>query len=324
MALLRPIAAAALMVTAQACFAAGSAIPRPDLFVRPSETDPAIRTFDYPHGIYLPAVSAPDRGLLLFIPGTAESGRPQHPGAPWFCHTAALAGYHVIYLMYPNSVAAAEACDDSSDPNAFAAFRWALIEGGDTRYIKVPREESIENRAIKLLEYLQSRHPDEGWGAFLRDGGIAWDRVTLAGQSQGGGHAAIIATRYLVARVLCFGAPKDYSRRLGAPAKWYDRSVTPPGRYFAFNHVQDRQGCDGRQELENLQKLGVIGVAGVADVDKEAWPFHLAHALFTNYPGTRLDSLTAHVSVIVGDVKMPTSRPHFTPVWEYMLTAPAP
>jgi hypothetical protein len=310
----------------QLCLAAVSNIPRPDLLVRPSQTDSGIRTFDFPHGIYLPAADSHRRGLLLFIPGTDTdtTGKAQSPGAPWFCHWAALLGYHVIYLMYPNTVAAAEACRDSPDSNAFAEFRWALIEGGDTPFIKVPREESIENRTIKLLAYLQRRYPEQGWGAFLRNGDIAWERVAVSGQSQGGGHAAIIATRYMVARVLCFGAPKDYSRRLNAPATWYDKSVTPPGRYFAFNHKQDKQGCGYKEQLENLDRLGVIAVAGTADIDQETRPFHHSHALFTNYPGTPIDSLTAHTSVIRGDLTMPTSRPHFAPVWGYMLTEPVP
>jgi hypothetical protein len=312
-----------LVVAVQPCGAAVSNIPRPDMLVRPSQTDPEIRTFDYPCGIYLPAANTPSRGLLLFIPGTNTTpDKPQTPGAQWFCRWAALLGYHVIFIMYPNTVAAAEACRDSPDPDAFSTFRWALIEGGNTPYINIPREESIENRTIKLLAYLQRRHPRQGWGEFLRNGEIAWEKVTVAGQSQGGGHAAIIATRYLVARVLCFGAPKDYSRHLHAPAKWYDKSVTPPGRYFAFNHKQDHQGCDYNEQVENLDRLGVLKIAGIADVDQEARPFHYAHALFTNYPGTHIDSLTAHTSVIRGDLTMPTSRPHFAPVWGYMLTTP--
>jgi hypothetical protein len=114
--------------------------------------------------------------------------------------------------MYPNDVAAAEACWDKPDPDAFALFRWALIEGGSNAYISVPRSESIENRTIKLIQYLQREHPNQNWGQFVVNGQVAWEKVAVAGQSQGGGHAAIIATRYLVARVLCFGAPKDYSR----------------------------------------------------------------------------------------------------------------
>jgi len=302
-----------------------AAIPRepmPDEEVRPTATDPSIKTFDNPHGIYFPSEQRLRNELLLFIPGTQpqeRKGEPQKPLANWFCKVAALNGYHVVYLMYPNDVAAMEACPHSSDRDAFSVFRWALIEGGNTPYINVPRTESIENRTIKLMEYLQRQHPNQNWGQFIVGGHIAWQKVAVAGQSQGGGHAAIIATRYLVARVLCFGAPKDFSLFYHEPAKWYGSSVTPLSRYFAFNNYQDKQGCDYDQLLQNIKKLGMDQVGGIADVDKETAPFHRAHVLFTNWPGKPVDSKTAHGSMLNAKVK---GAPHFRLVWRYMLNAP--
>jgi len=299
--------------------------PMPDEEVRPSATDPDIQTFDYPHAVYFPARNRQRNQLLLFIPGTQphdKKGDPEKPSAIRFCKNAALSGYHVVYLMYPNDVAAAEACRDKPDPDAFSLFRWALIEGGSNAYISVPRSESIENRATKLMLYLQHEHPNQNWGQFVVNGQVAWEKVAVAGKSQGGGHAAIIATRYLVARVLCFGAPKDYSRYSHAPAKWYESSVTPMSRYFAFNNYQDNQGCSPDQQLENIKKLGIDKVGGIADVDKEPRPFHHAHVLFTNWPGTPTDSLTAHVSMIGTKAMTAAGTPLFRPVWLYMLNAP--
>ena len=297
----------------------------PDEEVRPSATDPNIQTFDYPHAVYFPAQNRLRNQLLLFIPGTQphdKKGDPEKPSAIRFCKNAAVSGYHVVYLMYPNDVAAAEACRDKPDPDAFSLFRWALIEGGSNAYISVPRSESIENRATKLMLYLQHEHPNQNWGQFVVNGQVAWEKVAVAGKSQGGGHAAIIATRYLVARVLCFGAPKDYSRYSHAPAKWYESSVTPMSRYFAFNNYQDNQGCSPDQQLENIKKLGIDKVGGIADVDKEPRPFHHAHVLFTNWPGTPTDSLTAHVSMIGTKAMTAAGTPLFRPVWLYMLNAP--
>ena len=168
----------------------------PDEEVRPTVTDSNIQTFDNPHGIYFPSEQRLRNQLLLFIPGTQPSerkGEPQKPGANWFCKVAALNGYHVVYLMYPNDIAAMEACPHSPDRDAFSAFRWALIEGGNTPYINVPRAESIENRTIKLMEYLQHQHPAQNWGQFVVGDHIAWQKVAVAGQSQGGGHAANLA-----------------------------------------------------------------------------------------------------------------------------------
>jgi len=292
--------------------------------VRPSATDPAIKTFDNPHGIFFPVGKRQRNQLLLFITGTQlpeKKGQPQKPIYQRFLKNAALSGYHAVFLMYPNDVAAAEACSAKPDRDGFALFRWAIIEGGTNAYINIPRAESIENRTIKLMLYLQREHPGQNWGQFVVNGQVAWDKVAVAGQSQGGGHAAIIATRYPVARVLCFGAPKDYSRYFHEPAKWYESSVTPMSHFFAFNNYQDDQGCTPEQQVENIKKLGIDKV-GVADVDKEPRPFHHAHVLFTNWPGIKTDSLSAHFSMLSPKILDKKGIPLFRSVWLYMLNAP--
>lgn len=312
---------AGLLFLAIAAAAAGEAVSvNPDETVLPSDTDRAIHTFNNPQAVYSPKRAA--RGqLLLFLTGTHGEG----PFARRFCTNAAMLGYHVIQPMYPDDVPAS-VCRKDRDSAAFAKFRWAIIEGGASPHLPqpIPREESIEHRTIKLLAYLQREHPEQGWGQFLQQGQIAWAKVAVGGISQGGGHAALIATKHLVARVLCFGAPKDYSIASNAPAKWYAKSVTPQARYFAFNNTHDEQACNYRQQLENLTKLGVRQVGGTADVDTDPPPYHGAHALFTSWPGPHesIDSIPAHTSVLRDSVLDRDGRPLFRPVWIYMLTAP--
>lgn len=325
----RPLLVALLLLAAHPLFAAAPTAPArlaPDEKILPSATDPAIKTFDIPHSVYFRAPAAEDRGLLIFIPGTNPAkGEPQMgDGAPAFCRWAANLGYRVIFVRYPNDIPAAAAGRMSSDPDAFAKFRWTLLEGGTDPAITVPRAESFENRAIKLLLTLRQRHSNQGWGGFVKDGKLDWPQITVAGLSQGAGHAALIATRYPVKRVVCFGGPKDYSFKFNAPAAWYAHTVTPPSRYFAFNHQQDRQGCNYQQQIENLRQLGILQVAGQSQVDKDTPPYHHAHVLFTNYPGTPVPSAIAHGSVLRGDVgrAVHAGPPRFSPVWTYMLTAP--
>jgi hypothetical protein len=43
---------------------------------------------------------------------------------------------------------------------------------------------------------------------------VPWESFAVAGKSQGGDHAVLIGTLYLVARVTCFAAPKDCGKRL--------------------------------------------------------------------------------------------------------------
>ena len=301
-------------------------------FVPPSTTDPAIKTFNQPHRIYVrtataPATAAnpaPSRGeLLLWLPGTmpAPNDAVADPtvtkeGAAAFCTLAAQMGYDVISLRYPNALSASDARRD--EPNEFEHFRMAIIAGGTSKYITVGRIDSIEHRLRALLRYLGVHYPAEGWPGYLnQDGSIRWEKIAVAGQSQGGGHAALIATRHRVARVICTGAPKDFNLRLAAPAAWLAaESATPRRRYFTFNHRQDRQAATFAQQLQNLHamKLGAFG--GPVDVDRTPPPFQHSRILTTDYPGGTIDSNTAHTAVITW-----RNAAVFAPVWLYMLTA---
>jgi dienelactone hydrolase len=304
-----------------ASVAAAEIVPiSPDETVLPADTDPEIHAFNHPQAVYHPKGTRRDQ-LFVLLTGTGGNG----PFALRLSTNAALLGYHVIQPMYPDDIPAS-VCRNDKDSAAFATFRTAIIEGGSSPYLPkpIPRSESIENRTIKLLRYLEREHPEEQWGQFLEGDQMAWNKVAIGGMSQGGGHAALIATRHLVARVLCFGGPKDYSLAAQSPAKWYDQSITPPGRYFAFNNTHDRQGCDYEQQLEILAKLGIRQLGGLADVDVESPPYHGAHAMFTSWPGPNepIESLPAHTSVLRDNLLGSDQRPIFRPVWIYMLTAP--
>ena len=133
----------------------------------------------------------------------------------------------------------------------------AIIQGGQSKHITISTADSIENR-LQNARLSEARRPREQWGQFLnQDGTIRWEAIAVAGQSQGGGHAALIAIKHRVARAICTGAPKDFSKRLNAPAAWYgDESATPKACFFTFNHRQDIKGCTPEQLLQTLAALG--------------------------------------------------------------------
>src|SRR5829696_6679205 len=79
-------------------FAAATAVD-----VLPQETDPAIQHYKQPHRVFHDAGVAPRGLLLVYLPGTGATTGDQEQ----FGRTAAGLGYHVVYLMYPNDVAAA-------------------------------------------------------------------------------------------------------------------------------------------------------------------------------------------------------------------------
>ena len=285
--------------------------------VLPAATDAAISESYTPHRVYFDPAAPRRNQLLVFLPGTG--GR--NDGSPRaFSTTAAELGYHVIDLSYPNLISAT-VCWQQSDPACFENFRREIIEGRDTSpLIAVGRADSIENRLEKLLKMLNVREPERGWGQFLDPaGGVAWQKVALAGQSQGGGHAALIAREHRVARVLLFGAPKDYNPKLRKPATWYRSGSTPVERFFAFVHTRDRQGCNFPQQIEIYRAMGMA--AERMSVDGAAPPYGNAHVLVTSYPGRPISSREAHVIGISNQVRDASGTPLFKPVWTYMLTA---
>mgnify|MGYP003351818380 CR=1 FL=1 len=295
--------------------------------ILPRDTDPAIGSeFNQPNTAYVERGIVVDRDqklpavrheLLVFLPGTSGSG---DRGGEGLCELAARLGYHAVSLTYPTAVAAAQVCANDPDPKAFELFRWALIEGGRSPHITVARAESIEHRLSRLLQRLQQLRPREAWSQFLQaDGTLRWESIAFAGHSQGGGHAALIALRHRVARVICTGAPKDYSRALDAPAAWYGyASATPKSRFFTLNHVADRQGCSWEQQLRNLRALGLHALGEPIDVSQSSPPFGQSRILFTTFPATK-DSREAHSSVISSREAV-----RLEPVWRYLLTAAIP
>ncbi len=300
--------------------------------VLPKTTDPQIgAAFNSPHTIYVDrkiigehaSQTIKDRHqVLVFLPGTNGTAK----GAESFCELAAELGYHVINLMYPDDVAAS-VCAGDPNPRAFEEFRMALIVGGQTKHISIAPADCIENRLEKLLVYLREKNPDEGWGLFSNeDGSIKWSTVAVAGQSQGGGHAALIAIKHRVARAICTGAPKDYSKRLDAPAAWYAlESATPKTCFFTFNHIQDPKACTPEQLLQNLAALKLNAFGPAVDVTKEDSPFRHTRVLMTSFPPVTVagpnseGAKKAHTSMISS-----TNASRWQKVWTYMLTENVP
>jgi hypothetical protein len=305
--------------------------------ILPSATDPEIKTFDNPHWLYVNRdiivrhkANLPQdrRELYLFIPGTHEKGKQRRGKGPFaFCDFAADLGYHVIVLAYPDEIPAS-VCRNDANPKAFVEFRMAIIRGGRSKHISVTRSDSIENRLEKLLQHLNKLRPKENWGQFLNENGaIKWETIAVGGQSQGGGHAALIAIKHRVTRVICTGAPKDYDQKRNLPAAFYrEESATPKGRFFAFNHQQDYAGgTSPEQLLKNLKALELDAFGAPASVDAEDFPYHHTRILMTAYPAVNVSgpqsegSLTAHFSML-----NPKNADRWKQVWTYMLTETAP
>lgn len=294
-----------------------AAPPSVERDVLPASTDAAIDTdLDVHVAINpAPAVTAKQR-LFVFMPGSF--GKPQNVRA--IVREAAASGLHAIGLNYPNNATVGSLCSGSADANCHGNVRTEILTGTDTTgLVSITRANSIENRLIKLLQALHAQAPAEGWNAYLTSAGQPdWPRIRVAGHSQGGGHAGVIAKRYAVDRAIYFSAPADTVA--GQPAAWMSAvGVTPGTRQAGFAHVRD--------ELVSLalisaawQALGVTGP--LTSVDGATAPFGGARQLTTdaaaNPSGTAQAPL--HGSTVVDDVtpRAADGTPLFAPVWRYL------
>jgi hypothetical protein len=295
----------ALMVVAPLIQAA--LIPR---VVVPAATDPAITNFAplFRHWVYLDSAAPRAGKLFVFLPGT---------GAPpnvyrLILETAAHDGCHSIGLTYMNEQEVNDDLCASQPENCPEDARIEIITGADTSpRIAVDRANSIENRLVKLLEYLARVAPDEGWGDFLRDGAPVWERMAVAGHSQGGGHAAMMGKLHLVHRALLFSATE--------PAPWTTEApFTPADRYFGFAHSQESAILPMRLSWANLGLPGPL-----TSVNSAAAPTNNSHRLITGLmPRGDVGESNYHGCVVV-DFYTPLQADGLTPVfrqtWRYMI-----
>ncbi len=212
--------------------------------VPPKSTDSALQHFLSNNLVINPPGA--DRGLLVFLPGTAahelpEGGKP-FPLQRVFMKTAAELGYRVIGLQYDNAPAVMKVCIQVSNSRCTASVREKRIFGDNrSDLINDTPAESIESRLTHLLEFLAKRQPRQDWGQFLANDAPRWDRIAFAGHSQGAGMAAYIAKKREVARVILLSGPIDYLSDLKTPAPWLStKSATPPDRWFGFYHAREK------------------------------------------------------------------------------------
>jgi hypothetical protein len=205
--------------------------------VAPSTADPEIKRYDKPNLVLLKIGLPRTADLLVFFPGTGGD-----PNGSWpFLEAGADAGYRVIGLMYDNVPSAVPTCGPQADPACFDRFREKRIFGdaasSDIDDLPV---ESVVNRLVKLLQYLNKKFAGEGWGQYLLNGQPNWARIAVAGHSQGGGVAAYIAKKKSVYRVINLSGAWDRVEATKQWAPWITSpSATPMDRWYAAYHAKE-------------------------------------------------------------------------------------
>lgn len=259
--------ATALLVASLAC-APGHARGQPLIrSVPPDATDPAVEATTGDHLVAHAGGGVATGYLVLFYPGT---GATPEDYATLLTH-AASRGHHVIGLAYRNEASVNFVyCRGQIDSSCHAEVRTEILTGENASgLLEVDEPNSAFGRLRRLLAYLADRYPEERWDSFLDDGAIAWNRVIVAGQSQGGGHAAFTAKLRRVARAVLFSATE--------PAPWTaEAGATPVEAFFALVHEFEPNFTG---IVNSWTKLAVPGA--LTGIDDEAPPYGGSQQLVT-------------------------------------------
>ncbi|MCI0363420.1 MAG: hypothetical protein L0219_06025, partial [Phycisphaerales bacterium] len=298
---------------------------RQSYLIPPKDTDPQIDTALESHYVAIHKSAPRKNQLFLFFPGTGA--RPEQYLR--LSETAADLGFHVINLRYQNPTPINDLCGGTNtDLDCYEKVRMEIIDGADrTSLVTITRANSVENRVIKLLQYLQGRYPTDGWEQFLNsDGTIKWSLVVTSGHSQGGGHAGIIAKKHRIVRAVMFSA-MDFNGAARQPANWIKaQSATPASGFYGFSHQRDGVNITILSTII-WPAYGMNAFGTVVNVDNAALPYNTTHSLTSNLdtpftPGP--PQVDYHNCVAVDDwlAKRADGTPVYKPVWEYLLATP--
>ncbi|MBA4177996.1 MAG: hypothetical protein C0505_15780 [Leptothrix sp. (in: Bacteria)] len=213
------------------------------LSIAPRLTDDRLPEADPPHIVIYDPVRV-DAPLLVWLGGTG--GKPD-TGPRHFYETALQTGYRVLALSYVNTPAVSQVCMGATlraQPGCAGLMRqqraWGDVQTG---LVADRPEDAIVSRLTRLLHYLAQADASGQWSQYIDGDGPRWARLTLAGQSQGGGMAAFIAQTRQVAGVIMFSGGWDH-RAAGALADWYSRpSQTPATRWHGTYHANEVQAA---------------------------------------------------------------------------------
>jgi hypothetical protein len=290
--------------------------------VNPAQTSNAININLAPHFVINPnpQVAARNR-LFVMLPGTLAVPNTYRD----VVRTGAARGYHALGLTYPNDDAIEGLCGGSTDPDCAGMTRREVITGEDTStLVTVNPANSITTRLIALLQFLDSNFPNEGWGQYLANGQPVWSRITIAGHSQGGGHAGYLAKLVELDRAVMFSAPGDTGAARQSAAQWTSLpNITPASRQFGFIHVEDNLALLANVS-RNWQAIGLEAFGALFSVDGAVVPFGNARQLTTaalpNPNPTGPTASPTHGAPVVDAVtpRDVQGRPIYAPVWIYL------
>jgi hypothetical protein len=278
-----------------------------------SATDPAIEDVNGVHHVAIDPATPRLGRLLVFFPGTGATAQMYSA----LIERAATLGHHAIGLAYLNEVAVNVICAGAGASGCHEDVRREVLLGTDTSpLIEVDADNAAVHRLERLLEHLESIAPSEGWDSFRDAGGqLRWDLVTVAGHSQGAGHAAFVARLFRVARAVLFSGTE--------PAPWTQAGgfATPAGHFFGLAHRLESIYPPIQASWDNLGLPGTpTSVDGVLPPFGSSHQLHSSRQDCTGDPGSN----GFYHNCLCADAWMPL-LPDGTPalqyVWDHLLAA---
>lgn len=315
-----------LLTVVELCLGVRTWAAQQRVLFTPSATDSAITQFNNSHyAVVDPALTSRGR-LVLFLPGTGAMPSLYRD----FPQNAASLGFHALGLMYPNGDAINQLCGQYAplDPDAAGNARLEVIDGTDrVSSISVDRANSIENRLIKALQYLQTNYPTRGWGQFYAGNTVLWTNLIVCGHSQGAGMAAMLAKTRRVDRCVMF-TDMDWWVAGNRPYNWMvSTPQTPVDRWFFLAHERD-QYLDFTEMQTCATALHVDRYGEYVRVEMSASPsFSNRHFLSTNLDPAPAQPTSYHGCPVV-DAATPLqadgATPILKPAWDYLLLHETP
>jgi hypothetical protein len=291
--------------------------------VKPSDTTPGIDPqFDHFHEIYY-SVTAPKRNkLVVFLPGTGVAPNVYK----LFPETAAENGFHVINLTYVNSfqfigMAATNNCDA-----CYVETRTEILTGQNlSQFEDIDRNNSIEHRLIKALEWMDTNYPTQNWAQFLDGTNILWEFIVIAGHSQGAGQAGFIAKQVEVDRAIMFDSGDWYEPET-RPATWISTpGATPAIKFYGAAHTNDPLFPNPHQ-IPAWTAFGLTNFGPIIFAENTSDPqFLCSRMIRTAVEPRNNNGETAYHGAMVRDLHVPldaNNTPIFRSLWEYMLFGP--
>lgn len=194
------------------------------------------------HLAMVPTAGAKLKTLFVFFHGTTESAS----SCTRLGRLGSQLGYFTVLISYKSVPSVRSLCNwwdcvsCTENNECFEGIRDERVFGANQSKIdKTTWNDSLEGMLVYVLKKMSTIDPQ--WKQFLQNDALPdYSNMIVAGHSQGAGHAAFIASRYKVKRVILFSGTHEV-------AAWNTRSrnptfQTPSDRIYAFSHIQDTSG----------------------------------------------------------------------------------